>query len=300
MPQPLVVTIILNTNRRADTLACLTSLAQSSYQNNQIIVLDNASSDGSVTAIRAAFPAVQIIELRTNLGYAGNNNVGIAAAIAQAADWVFVLNEDTILDVDCIQELVHFGESDQRIGIVGPMVYHHSEPTVIQSAGGKLGRYWKSQHVAQNELDTGQIPRPHAVEWISGCAILVRRAVIAQVGAIDERFFYYWEETEWCVRARAADWKIFQVPAAKLWHKGVQRDYRPKPAVAYYTTRNQLLLFAKHRAPLTAWVVTWLQLLRTTASMSLRPKWRSSRTHRNAMVRGMIDFLRQRWGPGPF
>lgn len=300
MPQPLVITIILNTNRCADTLACLTSLAQSTYQNNQIIVLDNASSDDSVTAIRAAFSAVQIIELSTNLGYAGNNNVGIAAAIAQAADWVFVLNEDTILDPDCIQELVHFGESDQQIGIVGPMVYHHSEPTVIQSAGGKLGRYWKSQHVAQNELDTGQISRPHAVEWISGCAILVRRAVIAQVGAIDERFFYYWEETEWCVRARAANWKIFQVPAAKLWHKGVQRDYRPKPAVAYYNTRNQLLLFANHRAPLIAWIVTLIQLLRTTVSMSLRPKWRSSRTHRNAMVRGMIDFLRQRWGPGPF
>lgn len=300
MALPLVITVVLNTNHRDDTLACLASLAQNTYPNNQIIVLDNASSDGSVAAIRAAFPAVQIIELTKNLGYAGNNNVGIAAAIAQGADWVFVLNEDTILDPNCIQELVRFAESDSQIGIVGPMVYHHSEPTVIQSAGGKLGRYWKSQHIAQNEFDTGQISCPHVVEWISGCAILVRRSVIAQVGVIDERFFYYWEETEWCVRVRAANWQIFHVPAAKLWHKGVQRDYKPKPAIAYYNTRNQLLLLAKHRAPLMVWVATCSQLLRTATSMSLRPKWRAQRRHRDAMVRGAFDFVRQRWGQGPF
>src|SRR6266498_124865 len=135
MAQPLVITVILNTNRRADTLDCLQSLTQSSYPNNRIIVLDNASSDGSVPAIRAAFPAVQIIELTENLGYAGNNNVGIKAAIAQGADWVFVLNEDTILDPTCLEQLVDVGESNEKIGIVGPMVYHHDEPTIIQSAG---------------------------------------------------------------------------------------------------------------------------------------------------------------------
>ncbi len=296
MAQPKVITVILNTNRRDDTLACLASLANSTYANMHTIVLDNASTDGSVTAIQKAFPAVEIIELQENLGYAGNNNVGIRAAMAQNADWVFVLNEDTILDPNCLSELVAVGESSPQIGIVGPMVYHHNEPTVIQSAGGRLNRRWEGSHIAQNEPDTGQFPVPHRVDWISGCAILVRRAVIQQVGMIDERFFYYWEETEWCVRATEAGWQIWHVPDAKLWHKGVQRNYQPKPSVTYYSTRNRLLLLAKHRAPLSVWVATWAQIGRTLLSWTLKPKWRDMRGHRDAMWRGMLDFLRHRWG----
>src|SRR5215213_1504724 len=163
MAQPLIITVILNTNRRVDTLDCLLSLTQSSYLNSRIIVLDNASSDGSIAAIRSAFPNVQILELTENLGYAGNNNVGIKAALEQGADWVLVLNEDTIVGPDCLAELVRVGESDPRVGIVGPMVYHHNEPTVIQSAGGRLGRNWESQHIAQNETDTQQFSAPHKV-----------------------------------------------------------------------------------------------------------------------------------------
>jgi GT2 family glycosyltransferase len=300
MSQPYVITVILNTNRREDTLACLASLDRGTYQNHHIIVLDNASTDGSVLAIQAAFPAVQIIELAQNLGYAGNNNVGIQAALAQGADWIFVLNEDTILAPECLEELVRVGERDKRVGVVGPMVYHHNEPTVIQSAGGKLGRNWESQHIAQNQPDTQQFTASHDVDWISGCAILVRRAVIEQVGMLDERFFYYWEETEWCVRATKNGWRIVHVPLAKLWHKGVQRDYRPKPSVAYYNTRNRLLLLMKHRAPLRTQIAVWAQLARTLTSMTLRPNWRSARGHRDAMLRGTIDFLRHRWGPGPY
>jgi GT2 family glycosyltransferase len=300
MTQPRVVTVILNTNRRDDSLACLASLDKSTHRNHHIIVLDNASTDGSVAAIQAAFPAVQIIGLTENLGYAGNNNVGIRAAMDQAADWVFVLNEDTIVDPICLEQLCLVGESDPAIGIVGPMVYHHDEPTIIQSAGGKLGRYWESWHIAQNEADSGQFPQPHQVDWISGCAILLRRALIEQVGILDERFFYYWEETEWCVRSANRGWRIEHVPQAKLWHKGVQRDYRPKPAVSYYNTRNRLLLLMKHHAPLSAWIMAWGQIARTLTSMTVRPKWRVARDHRDAMLRGTIDFLRHRWGPGPF
>jgi GT2 family glycosyltransferase len=200
----------------------------------------------------------------------------------------------------CLAELIAVGESDPRIGIVGPMVYHHDEPTVIQSAGGRLGRNWESQHIAQNEPDTQQFTSPRAVDWISGCAILVRRAVIEQVGMLDERFFYYWEETEWCLRATRAGWRILHAPQARLWHKGVQRDYRPKPSVAYYNTRNRLLVLAKHRAPLRTRLAVWGQIARTLTSMTVRPKWRASRSHRDAMLRGTIDFLRHRWGQGPF
>lgn len=299
MPEPLVVTIILNTNRREDTLACLASLAESRYQNHEIIVLDNASTDGSVEAIRATFPDVTIIELEDNWGYAGNNNVGVWAALERGADWVFVLNEDTVLDPDCLPRMVNVGQSAADVGVVGPMVYHYDEPDVIQSAGGRLDRAWHSVHMGANEPDEGQFSQPCPVDWISGCAIMVRREVVEAVGALDERFFYYWEETEWCLRAGRQGWQVMHAPQAKLWHKGVQRDYQPNPSVTYYNTRNRLLMLAKHQAPLFVRLAAWGDILRTLISWTIKPRWRSMRKHRDAMWQGMVDFLRRRWGMRP-
>lgn len=296
MSTPFVITVILNTNRRDDTLACLASLGQSNYPNHKIIVLDNASSDGSAEVIAAQFPEVQLLPLTENLGYAGNNNVGIVEAIAQKADWIFVLNEDTIVDADCISQLVKIGEQSAQIGMVGPMVYHYEESTRIQSAGGRLGPRWQSQHIGQNEPDQGQFSQPHKVDWISGCALLVRTAVVEQVGPLDERFFYYWEETEWCLRTARAGWQIVHIPAAKLWHKGVQPNYQPGPNVTYYSTRNRFLMMAKHKAPLAIRTAVWLETGRTLLSWSVRPKWRHLRPHRDAMWQGIVDFLRHRWG----
>jgi GT2 family glycosyltransferase len=295
---PRVVSVILNTNRRDDTLECLASLARGEYPNHQVIVLDNASTDGSAEAIREQFPDVDVLPLSENLGYAGNNNVGITAAVARGADWVFVLNEDTVLAPDCLASLMAVAERDPAVGVLGPMVYHHDEPEVIQSAGGKFSRSWDSFHLGQNTPDQGRFTDPHPVDWISGCAILVRRAVIEQVGAFDPRYFYFWEETEWCLRASRAGWRILHVPMAKLWHKGVQRNYRPQPTVTYYATRNRLLTLAKHRAPVSVWLVTWLQIGRTLASWTVKPGWRDMAGHRHAMWRGAADFLRRRWG-GP-
>jgi len=293
---PLVFVIILNNNRREDTLACLASLSQSDYKNIRVILLDNASTDGSVDAVCHKYAEIQIIPLRENLGYAGNNNIGIKAALEQGAEWVFILNDDTVLDLTCLSMLIQIGESDPAIGIMGPMVYHHDEPDVIQSAGGMLGKYWQSIHLGQNELDHGDFKSPRQVEWISGCAILVRRAVIEQIGILDPGYFLYWEEIEWCIRASRASWKIVHVPLARLWHKGVKRDYQPMPYVTYYLTRNHLFTLAKHKAPMTAWIYTLVQIIKTLASWSLRPRWRFKRDHRNAMWRGLVHFLQGRFG----
>jgi GT2 family glycosyltransferase len=293
---PLVITVILNTNRREDTLACLASLHKQDYPNLKTIVLDNACTDGSNEAIRAAYPQVEILSLGQNLGYAGNNNAGIRAAMQQGAEWVFVINEDIVLAADAIRCLVDQAQPDPSIGIAGPMVYHFDQPQVIQSAGGLMDGSWQAWHRGQNEPDQGQFSQPGLVAWISGCAILVRRPVIEKLGMLDERFFYYWEETEWCVRTRKDGWKIQFVPQAKIWHKGVQVDYRPGPNVTYYATRNRLLLLSKHHAPLPAWAVALGQITRTLLSWSLRPQWRSMRAHRDAMWQGARDFFRKRWG----
>lgn len=296
MSQPLVNIIILNTNRKDDTLEALASIEKSNYPNYCITVLENASTDGSAQAICSAYPQVRVIQLENNLGYAGNNNVGIQAAVDMGADWVFVLNEDTVIAKDCLSRLVEVGESDSQFGIVGPMVYHYDEPNVIQSAGGKLGKGWRSEHIGQNELDEGQYTHPSQVDWISGCAIMVRRQVIAQIGMLDSRFFYYFEETEWCLRASRSGWFIVQVPDAKLWHKGVQRNYQPSPSVTYYATRNRFLMLQKHKASLIIWAAAWEQTIRTLVSWSIDPKWRRMRDHRNAMLEGIADFYQNRWG----
>ncbi len=299
---PFIISVIINFRRKEDTLACLASLAENeqTYPRHKAIVLDIASDDGSVEAIRAAFPAVEVMELEENRGYAGNNNIGIRAALAQGADWIFILNEDTVLAPDCLAQMAAVAVSDPRAGVVGPMVYHFDEPEVIQSAGGRMDSLWQSFHIGQNEPDRGQFPAPRQVDWISGCAIMVRREMVEQVGGLDERFFTYWEETEWCWRARQKGWRVLHAPAARLWHKGVRRDYRPGPAVTYYYTRNHLLLLAKHRAPLRAWLFTAGQIGRTLLSWSLKPRWRPMRPHRNAMWRGTVDFLRHRWGERKF
>jgi hypothetical protein len=262
-------------------------------------VLDNASTDGSVEAIRAAHPDVRLIELAENKGYAGNNNIGIAAALEQGADWVLVLNEDTELAPDCLERLVAAGMSDVHAAFVGPLVYHHSEPELIQSAGVELGAWWESHHIGQDEVDRGQFATMRAVPALSGCALLVRAAAIRDVGLLDERFFYYYEETEWCLRASRHGWLILNEPRARIWHKGVQRDYQPGPSVTYYSTRNHFLMMSKLEAPTGAWSKAWFQNFRTLTSWSVKPRWRHMRPHRDAMWQGTLDFLRGHWGMRP-
>lgn len=297
---PTIVTVVLNTSRKDDTLQCLASLAAQTVRDiNQVIVLDNGSVDGSIDAIGRSFPDVQIAPIHRDAGYAGNNNVGIRRALACRPEWIFILNEDTVLDRECLAQMLAAAKEDATIGIVGPLVLHHDEVDVIQSAGGQLTRYWESRHIAANQPHRAAIARVTEVDWVSGCALLVRRAVVEQVGMLDERFYYYWEETEWCVRAKKAGWRIVNAPAARLWHKGVRRDYRPGANVSYYNTRNRLLLLSIHHPPMRVWLVVWFQTARTLLSLSIRPKWRKLHAHRDAMWQGVVDFLAGRSGIRP-
>lgn len=157
MAQPLLYVVVLNNNNRDDTLACLASLYRSDYQNFHVILLDYGSPESTIDAVRAAYREVQIVSLAINLGYAGNNNVGIRMALEQGAQWIFILNNDTVVDPSCLSRLVEFGVSDLQVGMVGPMVYHFDEPDVIQSAGGELGKYWRSFHLGMNETDQEQL-----------------------------------------------------------------------------------------------------------------------------------------------
>ena len=104
---------------------------------------------------------MQFVQLTENLGYAGNNNLGIKMAFEKGADWVFILNDDVVVNPYCLSTLIEFGQSDPTLGVLGPMVYHFDEPKVIQSAGGEFGKHWNSIEPGKNEVDHGQFKSPH-------------------------------------------------------------------------------------------------------------------------------------------
>jgi GT2 family glycosyltransferase len=221
MSAPHVVIVVLNWNGVDDTLECLESLSRLDYPAYEMMVVDNGSTDGSVPAIRERFPAVTIVENGENMGYAGGNNVGLRHAMAQEADYALLLNNDTVVDPAFLRILVDAAEAEPSAGITGPTVYYHAQPDVIWSAGGGID--WQrgdTRMVGLNERDEGQFgTEPRPVDFVAGCAMLVRRAVLEQAGLLDERFFVYYEESEWCVRAARAGFRIVYVPAAHIWHK---------------------------------------------------------------------------------
>lgn len=299
MGLPLVVIVVLNYHRFPDAWDCVTSVFESSYPNARAILLDLGSSPEQLERLQDAYPRLRVVSLAENRGYAGNNNLGIRLALDQGADWVLLLNEDTRVDPDCVAELTAVADSDPRVGIVGPVVYHYDAPSVIQSAGGRLDARWLPSHLCRDEPDRHQVAEPRRVDWVTGCAIQVRRRVLERVGLLDERFFAYWEETEFCLRSRTDGWWILNAPRAKVWHKGGQPGRPVDPSLVYYMARNRFLFLARHRAPLSAWASAWTETLRTLVSMTFWPDRRSTPEHRRALARAVRDFLLQRHGPMP-
>ena len=291
--------ILLNWNGLADTVECLESLMSLDYPAYEVVVVDNGSTDGSAGVIRARFPWVVLIETGENLGFAGGNNVGLRHVMAGAADYAFLLNNDTAIDPLCIRQLVEIAEGDSAIGIVGPTIYYYHDSERVWSGGGAID--WQrglTRMLGLDEEDVGQFgSAPREVDFVSGCAMLVRRAALERAGLMDERFFAYYEEVEWCVRIRQAGFRVVHVPQARLWHKITPECRADSPLVHYYMTRNRLLFLKASGAGWRAWVHTLLaEYLRTLISWSWRRRWRHRREQRRMMVQAIGDACRGRWG----
>ncbi|MDI6765885.1 MAG: glycosyltransferase family 2 protein [Bacteroidota bacterium] len=217
---PNVFIIVLTWNGKQDTLDCLDSLQHLTYPNFKIIVVDNASVDGAAEIIQQRFRSVELIVNNSNLRFAGGNNIGIKRALAEGAEYVLLLNNDTIIEKDFLSNLIEASESDDSIGMVGPKIYYHNDPNHIWYAGGKI-EWWKGwvSHVGVHERDKGQYDSIRKTDYISGCCILVKRKVIQKIGVLDERFYIYGEDADWCIRASRSGFKLLYVPSAKIWHK---------------------------------------------------------------------------------
>lgn len=296
--QPAVSIIVLNYNGREDTLACLRSLEHLTYSRTNVIMVDNDSADGTVEAVRKAHPAVTIIETGANLGFTGGNNRAIQYALEHQADYILLLNNDTIVAPDFLNIMVEVMEQDLTIGVSGPMIYYHSTPETIWTAGGSID--WKhgtTSMVGLNQEDVSQFGlSPMPVDFVSGCALLARRAVWEKVGLLDDTFFMYYEETEWCVRASRAGFKIVTIPMAMIWHKISIEERATSPRTYYYMVRNRLLFLRKTGAGYRTWFYTVLEYIRTYMSWTLRTKWQDRRHLRGTMVQAFRDFSRGRFG----
>jgi len=213
--------VVLAWNGKPLTLECLDSLAAVRYENASVILVDNASADGTADAVRKAHgDRVAVIENEENLGFARGNNVGIRRALDEGADFVLLLNNDTVVDPALLDRLVEVIAGSDEIGIVGPKIYYASPPDRIWFAGGEvLLSRGLSRHIGIRERDTGRYDSIRDVDYVTGCALLARREVFEKIGYLDPVFAAYYEDTDFCMRARRAGFRVVYAPAGKVWHK---------------------------------------------------------------------------------
>jgi len=293
---PKVMLVVLNWNNVPDTLKCLQSLEQLSYPHYTIVVVDNGSSDDSVSRIRAAYPNVEVLETGTNLGYAGGNNVGIRYALGQGADYVLLLNDDAVVHPGALSALVDAALAYPRGGFFGPKVYMIEDRQRLLSAGRVMGNGWDFPHRGIGELDEGQYDQVCEVDALSGCALFVSREPIETVGMLDEDFFVYREDIDWCYRGKQAGFKVLFVPEAKVWHPDTRRRDVDSPLVTYYISRNHLLFLAKQHLGAGIILSSLATYLRRVLKWSVLPRWRHEHRQRDALVRAMVDFVGGRFG----
>lgn len=245
--QPKVCTIIVNWNNGTETIKCLSSLLQVDYPNQRIFVVDNASVDDSVEEIRAAFPLVEIVLSSRNRGFGGGVNLGIQAAQNHQCDYVFILNNDAIVDSGILKFLIEAIESELDVGIVTPKIYFYDDPNVIWGFGGVVNRHTGiSSHVGWKVHDRGQFEETIECDYAIGCALLLPVQLIEQIGDFDETFFHSCEDVDLSLRVRDAGYRVLAVPQAKVWHKvSLATEGDLSPIHLYYLFRNRLLLIRK-------------------------------------------------------
>jgi len=220
-PAPRVLAVVLTWNGREDTLACIDSLLRLDYPRFDVLVVDNASTDGTVPALHERFGSrIEILSNERNLLFAGGMNLGLERAQRQGYDFALILNNDTVLDPGMLRALVACAAADVRIAAVGPKIYYYHSPDRLWFAGGELSlwRGW-SRHRGLRQLDRGQYERATDADYLTGCAMLLRTAALADVGLLDTGYGMYAEDADWCFRARARGYRLVFAPAARLWHR---------------------------------------------------------------------------------
>lgn len=230
--------VIVNTDEIHHLQRCLPSIYTQNYPDYEVLVIDNASTDGSIAFIQQNFPQVRIIENQKNLGYAGANNVGFDNA---AGDTVAVLNPDTRVEPDWLLELVLALEEDPTAGLATPKILLMDDPSLINTCGNEIT--YSGLTVCRGlDQPADQFKEKEIVSAVSGAAFVIKRAVLDEIGGFDDRFFIYYEETDLCLRAMLAGYKCLYVPTSVVYH---QYSFRYSSAKAFFQERNRYFAMLK-------------------------------------------------------
>jgi GT2 family glycosyltransferase len=297
--QPLVVGVVLTWNGREDTLRCLEALESSSYPRLDLLVVDNGSSDGTVEAVRVAHPNAEVVHSDVNLGFAGGNNLGIERALANGADHVLILNNDTECERDAVAELVRVATLLPRAGALCSKVLFVDPPGVIWYAGASFDprRGYNRRHTGYLQPDGPGYRATVETDRACGAAMLVPRPALEEVGVFDEALFLYAEDTDWSLRAHAAGYRLYVVGSSVVRHHvSASSGGEAAPDTIYYGLRNSLVVAERH-APLGAMrthVRRAEAVAAHTAQALLSPRRREGL---RAVRDGFRDFRTGRLGP---
>ncbi|MEX2008434.1 MAG: glycosyltransferase family 2 protein [Candidatus Spechtbacterales bacterium] len=304
---PRVSVLVLNWNNPGDTIECLQSLRGVTYPNFTVVAIDNGSEDDSLAQLKKFQAAnddygLVILENGKNLGYAGGNNAGIRYALDSRADYIWVLNNDTSVDPNVLNELVKEAEREPDIGMLAPAILFYDQPRLIWF-GGTSDRSWRRMDKGftdtcayfKKRLTKDMVAED--VSFITGAAMLIRAADVRKVKGFDERFFLYFEDTDLSLRFRKAGKRLRWVPRARVWHKVSATSKRAlgSPGLHYYHSRNILLLSTKH-GPFWMGFYRPLWSLYTLAKQVLKIALGRNRDVSKAIAEGILDYYRRRLG----
>ena len=283
---------VLHWGAKADTVRCLASVATAQPPADWLFVLDNGTAALAEPEVEAAAPGAVLLRARENLGFAGGHNLVIRRALDAGATHVLLLNNDAILEPGCLAALVRESAAP-RIAAVGAKVLAADDPGRLWQAWGRVT--WRAalvERVGRGARDGPPFDRVREVEWVPGCAMLLGRTALETVGPLDERFFAYHEDVDWCASARAAGFRVLFAPDARVVHRGEGSLAHRGPAnpARYLSARNTVLFARKHGGP-----AQWLTLSATIAASlpleALRGWMRGNTDVARLLVRGYRDGL---------
>jgi GT2 family glycosyltransferase len=294
MPEPVVYVLILNWNMKDDTAECVASVLETDYPNYRVLVVDNGSADGSPECLNRSFPSIEMIVNPENLGFAAGNNVGIRHALRMGADYVFLLNNDTIVDASMLSSLVACGESADCIGLVAPNILYYDDKNRIWRLGDRVHRWLPVPlSVGRNQIDRGQFADPFDVDYVTFCGALIKRAVLKTIGLLDERFFFTYEDADFCRRARDAGYRVVCQPRARMWHKVSLSAQKDAANIRYLKSKSRAMFYRSYahglHPSLTA-AYLCMNTLGTAMTLALRGDMQLARL----AVRGLYNGYREK------
>ncbi len=240
--------VIVNMNLKDDTLELLDSLVRASASPEQIIIVDNGSTDDSISAFRSKFQnRIQIIQNDRNYHFCVACNQGFKAALDQGAKWVLLLNNDTYVANDFFVEIEKVLQTSSSFDLYSPMIFYHTSPNKIWFLGNSIIPGTLIVHNRrQNKPIPPKLPNLLPVDFISGCAMIIHKIVFDKIGFFEPTLMIYWDEVDFCWRARQAGFRSACITHARMWHKISETMNRQKPEAIYLKTRNQIRFYRKY------------------------------------------------------